>query len=63
MKEGGASKEFYMSELVTHVISDLLVDPESLPVTGHDYVTVNVRHIITSRSMLAYAMHSMICTL
>lgn len=45
MKEGGATREFYMGELVTHVLSDVPVDSEivSSELTGQDLVTVHVR--------------------
>lgn len=42
MKEGGASREFYMGELVTHIISDVPLDPESSKLTGQDQVIVHV---------------------
>lgn len=53
LKEGGASREFYMSELVTHVISDVPVDSDTLAVKGQDHVTdhvtVHVGYIVTQR--------------
>lgn len=43
MKEGGGSREFYMSDLVTHVISDVQVEPGTLPATEQqEFVTVHV---------------------
>lgn len=48
LKEGGASREFYMSELVSHVISDVPVDPEVLSFKGQGHVTVNVGHVTYS---------------
>ncbi len=44
-KEGGASREFYLSELVTHIISDVPVDREALSLESRDCVIVNVCHI------------------
>lgn len=46
LKEGGASREFYMSELVTHVISDYPVDSDTLAFKGQDYVTAHVCPVI-----------------
>ena len=46
LKRGGASREFYISELVTHVISDEPVsssDETSQDLQKHDHVIVNVR--------------------
>ena len=42
LKKGGASREFYISDLVTHIISDLPVKAETLPLKGQDHVIVNV---------------------
>lgn len=51
LKRGGASREFYISELVTHVISDEPAggdgegsahDRAVSPLQGHDHVTVKV---------------------
>ncbi len=44
-KEGGASREFYLSELVTHIISDVPVDREALSLESRDCVIVNVCHM------------------
>lgn len=42
LREAGASREFYMSDLVTHVISDSTpIDPEI--VLSKNHVTVHVR--------------------
>lgn len=50
MKEGGGSREFYMSELVTHVISDVPVDSEELHFKGQDHVTVRVSQVTRDAS-------------
>ena len=42
LKEGGASREFYMGELVTHVVSDMPLDGETLKLTGQDHAVVHV---------------------
>jgi hypothetical protein len=42
LKENGASREFYMGELVTHVISDLPLDEETGKQVGQDHVVVHV---------------------
>ena len=42
MKEGGASREFYMGGLVSHVISDVPVDQDTLADRGKDCVIVHV---------------------
>ena len=52
MKQEGASREFYMSELVTHVISDV-PDPETTPTAGQDHVSVHVCWLTTPTNILA----------
>lgn len=48
LKKGGASREFYISELVTHVISDdPVANDDPAQDENHNHVTVNVNHMIS----------------
>lgn len=41
LKEGGGVREFYLNELVTHIIAESPPDPATLPLS--DVIVVKVR--------------------
>ena len=53
LKEGDASREFYMSDLVTHVISDVPVEAEeSVPISRQECCLVHVSALRAHSFML-----------